>query len=471
MGLIVPIAATTATGSGDPGPGYAQNISADLLNQIDAHDHSTGKGVQVTPAGLNINADLNIQQHNLSQVRALRLQSQASGLAGVGDVCEAFCLNGDLWYVNAAGTLVQVTSGSQLNVGTVGNTILSRLAVSTNWTISATDTYILLSVNTSAQRTIILPTAASVSPGRQYVIIDDTGGASTNNITIRTQGSDTIMGTSQAVLASAYAAIGVASNGSNGWDLMIATPGPQGATGVQGIPGPTGPSGGPAGPTGSIGPTGAPGPTGPSGGPPGPPGAPGAPGPPGSVGATGAQGAQGIQGATGIQGPAGSPNTTNYFSASVQGATALNFALNGAASGGQCLITWNEPLLQSGNINTPTSSGTGSAWVIVSSAGLYEISTRLQFTGVGTGTLGDGGALPIVSQFLNATGANRTSQYATGVPQSQVSFSMGPAASVSNNYIVQLPSGCVVITQLQGVASGIALSQFSASLFTIKQIG
>jgi len=50
MGLTVPLV-------GDAGTGYATNISA-ALNLIDAHNHTSGKGVLVPTAGLNINADL-----------------------------------------------------------------------------------------------------------------------------------------------------------------------------------------------------------------------------------------------------------------------------------------------------------------------------------------------------------------------------------------------------------------------------
>lgn len=122
MGLTVPVASTGATGTGDPGPGYASNISTDLSSLIDAHDHSSGKGVQVTPAGLNINADLNINSNNLTSVRAARFTSQASGLVLGGDVSELYVKSGDLWYVNSAGTQLQITAGAGLATGTVGAT-------------------------------------------------------------------------------------------------------------------------------------------------------------------------------------------------------------------------------------------------------------------------------------------------------------------------------------------------------------
>lgn len=122
MGLIVPVASTGVTGTGDPGPGYATNISNDLLSTIDAHDHSSGKGVQITPAGLNINADLSHNQNNVTAVRGVRFTSQASGLNLAGDIAELYVKTGDLWYVNSAGVQVQVTASSGLGTGPIGPT-------------------------------------------------------------------------------------------------------------------------------------------------------------------------------------------------------------------------------------------------------------------------------------------------------------------------------------------------------------
>ncbi len=120
MGLVVPVASTGVTGTGDPGPGYATNISNDLLNTIDAHDHSTGKGVKVTPAGLNVNTDLSVASNNVTDVRAVRFTSQASGLVGGSDLAEVYVKSGDLWFVNSSGVQVQVTAGSALATGPVG---------------------------------------------------------------------------------------------------------------------------------------------------------------------------------------------------------------------------------------------------------------------------------------------------------------------------------------------------------------
>ena len=51
MGLTLPVVGVT------PGATAGTNI-VDNFNIIDVHDHSSGKGVQVPAAGLNINAAL-----------------------------------------------------------------------------------------------------------------------------------------------------------------------------------------------------------------------------------------------------------------------------------------------------------------------------------------------------------------------------------------------------------------------------
>ena len=114
MSLTNPTPSTGVTGSGEPGPLYATDISGDLV-LIDAHDHSSGKGVQITPQGLNINADLAFNQNNALTLRSARFTSQPSGLIGVGDVSSIYVRLGDLWYNNSAGTPVQVTAGGAIS--------------------------------------------------------------------------------------------------------------------------------------------------------------------------------------------------------------------------------------------------------------------------------------------------------------------------------------------------------------------
>ncbi len=101
------------------GPTWATevNANADLL---DVHDHSTSKGVKITPSGMNINADLEFNDNDATEVRSLRFQSQAALLADAADLRCLFSFNGDFYYRNAAGASVRVTDGATLDAGTFG---------------------------------------------------------------------------------------------------------------------------------------------------------------------------------------------------------------------------------------------------------------------------------------------------------------------------------------------------------------
>ena len=52
----------------DTGPTWADNLNTSL-DAIDGHDHSTNKGVRITPAGLNINADLEFNQNSATELK------------------------------------------------------------------------------------------------------------------------------------------------------------------------------------------------------------------------------------------------------------------------------------------------------------------------------------------------------------------------------------------------------------------
>jgi hypothetical protein len=334
MGLTVP------TPQAETGPEYATEISNNLTNVLDSHDHSSGKGVAVTPAGLNINADLTLNQNNIISARAIRYTSQPSGLVGVGDLNETFVRTGDLWYVNSSGQQVQVTTGGVLNVGTLSNTVLARQAVNNiNWTILSSDTYILVDVNCSTTPvSISLPAANAVTAGRWFVIADKTGSSLANNITVGAAAGDSISGFGSFILGTAYASTIFISNGSTGWDVVGSVAGPQGIQGSTGPTGPigpqgvTGPAGGPQGPTGAQGPQGVTGPVGPGSPTAGPQGSPGPTGPRGTTGPTGPAGPQGVQGATGVRGvtgatgpvgPAGATGSVALSNDIYQGVTGL----------------------------------------------------------------------------------------------------------------------------------------------------
>lgn len=113
MGLLLPIPTVTI------GPLYAfENNTA--LGLVDSHDHTTGKGVPVPVAGLNINSDFPFAGFNTTQARSYRMQNNPSVLALGTDVGQLYQVAGDLYYNNGAGFPIHLTVGNALNATSVG---------------------------------------------------------------------------------------------------------------------------------------------------------------------------------------------------------------------------------------------------------------------------------------------------------------------------------------------------------------
>lgn len=109
MSLIIP------TAGQEPGPDYATDVNSSLT-LVDQHDHSPGKGVQITPAGLNINDDLDFNGNFAIDVAGITLEAQVSTPA-VNTLYE----NGvDLYFVDGLGNNIRITQSGGV-AGTPGS--------------------------------------------------------------------------------------------------------------------------------------------------------------------------------------------------------------------------------------------------------------------------------------------------------------------------------------------------------------
>lgn len=210
MNLTLPTVTVTV------GPNWANNINS-ALETIDAHDHSSGKGVRITPAGLDINTNLDIDNNIFFNFQAVRFQQQTSALSGSSYTNSVYSLNGNLYWVNGAGTGVQLTSGGSIVSSPASASTFEVTSVAADTVIGPSDTFVYLAVDTSATRQITLPLASGVSTGRIYVVKDISGTAEANNITVVTQGSDTLDGESSQVLNSNYGSWLILGNGTDEW--------------------------------------------------------------------------------------------------------------------------------------------------------------------------------------------------------------------------------------------------------------
>jgi hypothetical protein len=175
------------------GPAWAQELNL-ALSAVDSHDHSPGKGKQLSPDSINVNKDFPFNNHNLALVRSTRYVSNVNTLSDPADVNSVYVVGGDLFYNNSAGIPVQITSGTSLSAVTDGiSRSLETKAVSSNTTILSSDTTSYFEVDASGGAVqLTLPPAAAVAPGRFYEVKDIKSIASTNNISIAPNGADTI---------------------------------------------------------------------------------------------------------------------------------------------------------------------------------------------------------------------------------------------------------------------------------------
>lgn len=215
MLLDLPIVSVTL------GPEWATELNA-ALTKVDLHDHSSNKGVKITPSGLNINADLTIASNHLTNIKSSRFTDNLTTLTTPADVRSLYTVNGNLYYNNGAGTPVQITSGVVIPVSSDGiSRAYETTDISSNTTISPSNTFSYIEVDTSTSVQITLPSAAAVASGRFYVIKDVTGSADTNNITIVLTGGDTIDGVAaSSVIDVNFASFTLVSDGISNWSYM-----------------------------------------------------------------------------------------------------------------------------------------------------------------------------------------------------------------------------------------------------------
>lgn len=218
---------TTPSVSVTAGPEWASILNA-AFSTVDVHDHSDGKGVKVTPLGLNINSDLSIGSNNLNLVKSLRLVSLGAALSGASDLRAIYSVNGDLYYNNGGGAQIQLTSGGSVTAASDGTSRrFETQAIAANTTINPASTYSFVEVDTTTSVTLTLPAANAVSTGRFYEIKDVSGLAATNNITIQRAGADTINGSASSIVFNYNQASGrFVSDGVSNWQFSSYKPTP-----------------------------------------------------------------------------------------------------------------------------------------------------------------------------------------------------------------------------------------------------
>ena|ERR1700677_590069 len=108
MNLTEPIVGSTIS------PTWALDLNADLT-LIDQHNHTPGQGVQIPPAGLDINSNLTFNYNSLIDLNSLVFAGTVSGTT----VPLSLFTNGtDLFYEDVHGNTIQLTKSGGPNAGT-----------------------------------------------------------------------------------------------------------------------------------------------------------------------------------------------------------------------------------------------------------------------------------------------------------------------------------------------------------------
>jgi hypothetical protein len=231
MGLVLPTVSVT------PGPEYAtENNTA--FTTVDSHDHTTGKGVPITPSAININADLEFNSNDATELRSTRFDSQSAALATGSDIGCFYNLSGNPTWNNNSGTASRIinttypaavgdliyasstTNYTRLTIGSTGQVLkvsgglpawasaastLSVTTQTTTYTIGANDDIILGNPN-SASFTMSLP--VSSGSGKVYIIKYITSVDLSKVITVARAGSDVIVDAGGSVTSTTLNTIG-----------------------------------------------------------------------------------------------------------------------------------------------------------------------------------------------------------------------------------------------------------------------
>ena len=114
MGLPLPVPGN------DPGPDYGFNNNV-AFQTIDSHNHTAGKGVQIPPAGININADLSFNGNNATNLLTTRFNPQGSPIAATSPNLNCLYTVGvDLYYNDGNGNQIKITSAGAVNATSSG---------------------------------------------------------------------------------------------------------------------------------------------------------------------------------------------------------------------------------------------------------------------------------------------------------------------------------------------------------------
>lgn len=193
MGLQIPVPGV------DPGPDYAANVSG-ALTVVDQHNHTSGSGVLIPSAGLNINADIPFNSNNGTLFRSVRFAVQSAPLSLASDLACLYASGVDLYYNDLNGNQIRITQSGTVagSAGTItglpsgtasasygGGTFVFQSATNTAANIDG-GSYVLRNATANSRGLTLSPPSAMAA---NYTIVLPALSGSTGFITIDTSGN------------------------------------------------------------------------------------------------------------------------------------------------------------------------------------------------------------------------------------------------------------------------------------------
>jgi len=102
-----------------PGPTWATKINNNFTI-IDGHNHTSGKGASLSQAAVVISGNYEFNSYRIVDAGGIQFTNLSAAPSTSADANGVFAVNGDLYWVNASGVPVQITSGTGINIASVG---------------------------------------------------------------------------------------------------------------------------------------------------------------------------------------------------------------------------------------------------------------------------------------------------------------------------------------------------------------
>lgn len=187
-------------------------INNDLPNAID-------KTNETTASGGGVSGEIDFKSGSSIVLKSGSSQTVSSGatFTNAGNFVNSGTGINSGNFTNSPGALMLLQSGSSLVID--GTLSYNTRAISSNYTVDASGSDLVLLVSTAAAHTITLPAPTA---GRIIEIKDSTGSAQTNNITLAPHASETIDGSSGSrTLAINFGTWKLVSDGTNWFFLQL----------------------------------------------------------------------------------------------------------------------------------------------------------------------------------------------------------------------------------------------------------